>query len=274
MSNLITKGVGNNLRFKDQLSDQEVWIHKNSMSRYLRNNYGLTSQEYYNLIIYGDKNFIPRCSIEGCDNPVRFLRLLSGYLSVCSNDCNNKLRSININNYYLYRSPEKEIEHNERLSKSARLYHSNLTEERKNELSAIYSKGVKLAYSINPEYKEKISKSSTLMWMNRRNNPEKYKEVCRLHSERLRKTYENPSDARIKSQARRDQTYINKCYPRYTMMYLYIGETDNGLFKFGISHDPDYRVKFLKLRNPRILIKGKLNKISRLEYKLKTKLNL
>lgn len=73
---------------KDQLSDKEVWIHPRTWSKYLRNTYGITLQQYYNIIVHDDIDYSPVCSV--CNNEIPFRGLYRGYQTYCSKSCYHK----------------------------------------------------------------------------------------------------------------------------------------------------------------------------------------
>ena len=59
-------------------------IRSTDFSKYLLNDYALLPQEYYNLIIFGDINYIPKCPY--CGTPLRFQSLQRGYRKECDSD--------------------------------------------------------------------------------------------------------------------------------------------------------------------------------------------
>lgn len=69
-----------NNRYLDQI-DGVTYISSNYMSRYLINKYGITSQEYYNLIMYGNTSNTPKCF--RCGKPREFIKISHGYKSRC-----------------------------------------------------------------------------------------------------------------------------------------------------------------------------------------------
>lgn len=87
MSELIKRGEGNSMQFKDQLSDKNIWVYCKHFSRYLRSTYNLSQQEYYSLIVFGDKDYFPKCKTSDCNNSVEFYRLSSGFREYCCHEC-------------------------------------------------------------------------------------------------------------------------------------------------------------------------------------------
>lgn len=77
--------------YLDQLSEDIIYIKYNKLTKYLRDKYNLSQEEYYNLVVHGDKDFKHYCKCEGCNNEVRFKGLFSnqeGYYNCCSRKCN------------------------------------------------------------------------------------------------------------------------------------------------------------------------------------------
>lgn len=84
--NIVIKGEGKRKFYLDQLYPTEKWVHLFQMRKYLKAWYGLTLEEYYCLVVYGDKDFRPTCPIEGCDKILQFWNLSLGFKKTC---CNN-----------------------------------------------------------------------------------------------------------------------------------------------------------------------------------------
>lgn len=114
----------------------ENWIFKSNMSRYLMDKYNLTQQQYYNIVVYRDINYINKCGYCECDNSTEFKTLLMGYRRGCCPEHGNLAgwqdeerrahqaevgkHSMEIINDNLWNSPEYEEfrnEHSERMSK-------------------------------------------------------------------------------------------------------------------------------------------------------------
>lgn len=77
--------------YVDQLSDNDELIFTRQLNNYLLNKYNLTIREYYNLVVYGNKDHKIICN--KCGNELKFVNLLYGY----SNKC-NICKSINLIN--------------------------------------------------------------------------------------------------------------------------------------------------------------------------------
>jgi hypothetical protein len=77
-------GYGSGTWYLDQLSDEIIWISSKKLHYYLESKYGISCQEYYNIVVYGDINFIPRCPY--CNGYRKFWRISSGYYSTCASD--------------------------------------------------------------------------------------------------------------------------------------------------------------------------------------------
>lgn len=68
----------------DQLSEDSL-IFSRQLNNYLHDKYNLTIKEYYNLIMYGDKDYKVLC--KNCNSELNFISLSNGYSSKC-NECN------------------------------------------------------------------------------------------------------------------------------------------------------------------------------------------
>lgn len=97
--NLIIKPIGkieyNKGKYLDQI-DNKTYISSNYMSRYLRRKYNITTQEYYNLIMYGNINNTPKCYL--CGKPREFIKLSHGYKVRC-HECVNLCHEEKIKEY-------------------------------------------------------------------------------------------------------------------------------------------------------------------------------
>lgn len=85
------------IQYLDQLSDKDnIWICSGVFNRYLYKNYGLSSEMYYNLVIYGDIFYYPPCSNPNCNNHRTFISLSRGYHKTCgSKECRSFMSSVN-----------------------------------------------------------------------------------------------------------------------------------------------------------------------------------
>lgn len=82
---------------QDQLipEDGEIhWVKSQDLPSYLEERYGLTLQEYYNLVVYGDKDYVHKCMNSNCNNPTIWLGLSKGYQGYCSRACSGQVGSI------------------------------------------------------------------------------------------------------------------------------------------------------------------------------------
>lgn len=92
LGKLVYRGSGTRTEYLDQLKEEDAWISRAFMSRYLKRTYGLSIQEYYNLVVYGSKEATPKCPY--CGNNKAFYKLIYGYYYTCSShDCIRKKHS-------------------------------------------------------------------------------------------------------------------------------------------------------------------------------------
>lgn len=63
------------------------WIHKSWMEHHLRTHYGLTSQQYYNIIVHNDINYTHECENPECHELTQFKTLKIGYVQHCCREC-------------------------------------------------------------------------------------------------------------------------------------------------------------------------------------------
>lgn len=84
--------------YQDQLipeSEPIKWVSCTVFAKYLENTYNLSIREYYNIVVYDDINYQPKCSI--CGGNLFFYNLNKGYQEFCSHNC-RALHYINIYN--------------------------------------------------------------------------------------------------------------------------------------------------------------------------------
>lgn len=80
--------------YVDQLSEEFKYLPRgNGMKgilKYIKSKYGLSYQEYYSLVVYGDKDYRPKCPT--CGGPINKVgdRFYGGYKSYCSKECQYK----------------------------------------------------------------------------------------------------------------------------------------------------------------------------------------
>lgn len=84
---IIHKGEDRDMYYLDQLNKEIRWVYSRRMKSYLLNNYNLTPEEYYNLVVYGDKDYKERCKY--CNQPKEnFWKLSYGYRGdFCCHSC-------------------------------------------------------------------------------------------------------------------------------------------------------------------------------------------
>lgn len=71
---------------QDQLipkTEDTKYVALCNAANYFYRTYGITLNEYYNIIVHEDINYIPKCQLEGCNNIPEFRSLVLGYLSTC-----------------------------------------------------------------------------------------------------------------------------------------------------------------------------------------------
>lgn len=88
---IIKVGEGAGTHYLDQIRDDIKWISRSFIEGYLSREYDLTPQQYYNLVVYGDISFKPRCKY--CSNSARWWRISNGYYLTCSSECKSKSHS-------------------------------------------------------------------------------------------------------------------------------------------------------------------------------------
>lgn len=135
--------------YLDQLSDEEIWIASGVFVQYLNKTYGLNSKEYFNLIIYGNKDYIPLCK---CGLPRKFVSLSRGYSPTCGGrDCVSK----KLSNHAKSQHSDKES------TLSIALGNLHNSEEFKKSLSTRTRELNKKLWE-DPEYRKKMSENSKI----------------------------------------------------------------------------------------------------------------
>lgn len=67
-------------------------IRRSNIVEFINNKYGLTEEEYYNLVVNGNKDYRPKCP---CGNNLKFYGISKGYVTkYCSNKCSNIFKTI------------------------------------------------------------------------------------------------------------------------------------------------------------------------------------
>ena len=93
----------------DQLDPSGEWsYYKSYFPAAIQSGYGLTTREYYNIVVKGDINYQPKCANPDCDNDCYFINLRSGYSNCCCNSCHISWR-----NYKDWKNPEYREFHKE-----------------------------------------------------------------------------------------------------------------------------------------------------------------
>jgi len=82
---IIHRGGGFGTQYLDQLREDEKWVYAVELRRYLRSTYNLTIGEYYNLVVYDDKDKKHYCRI--CGKELPFYKLTKPYRQMCSMKC-------------------------------------------------------------------------------------------------------------------------------------------------------------------------------------------
>ena len=67
------------MEYLGQLSKEIKYVGKYKFVSYIRKTYGLSAEQYYNLVVEGDINAEHYCMNEGCSNKVHFKSLLDPY---------------------------------------------------------------------------------------------------------------------------------------------------------------------------------------------------
>lgn len=70
----------------------KVYSNSNKMMEDITRGYNLTEEQYYNLVVYGDKDAIHICSREGCNNNIPYRGFYEGFRNTCSTECTNLMR--------------------------------------------------------------------------------------------------------------------------------------------------------------------------------------
>lgn len=78
--------------YLDQLRKDETWVDSSIIEEYLKNTYNLSLQQYYNLIVFSDKNHVQLCHC--CKRKiVNFINLKDGYNKYCNQLCSTNGKS-------------------------------------------------------------------------------------------------------------------------------------------------------------------------------------
>lgn len=94
--------------YLDQLrSDKDKWVSSGWFTPYIKSRYGLSSKEYYDLVMGIESN--PKCKY--CGNLVPFVSLNIGYKTYCCHKCCLNYRNKYHNPTTIYGSPMKNKHH-------------------------------------------------------------------------------------------------------------------------------------------------------------------
>lgn len=242
----------------DQISDEDnVWFYHKS--EYLMKTYGITIEQYYRLCMYGSVFTVPICKY--CGKQLQFRELNYGYYPVCSKkDCKTRYRSegswlrtekmldmaskkMTMYNKSIWDSLNKnerseKIKKNKTKMSSDFKSHLSVTRKNKSLLSRICNKVFTTSCKM-------IGRELTSLAYTK-----DYKIVCRWTKEAFM-TYGEPND----------------------ICEFYIATAGNK-FKFGISHNSDYRAKSAEYDNIKVIFRSSRINIAELEYLIKMDLKI
>jgi hypothetical protein len=129
---IITKGEGKRMKYLDQVwLDDGTWIGAFHMRSYLQKYYGLTMQQYYNILMYGDPNKTPICR---CGKKLKFLNFSHGYTKTCCDEvCENELHRLAgiryATEFWLNITKEEKKQFSAKMSEAYKRYRESLTLE-------------------------------------------------------------------------------------------------------------------------------------------------
>lgn len=75
--------ISKNRYYLDQLSEKEKWIYMKNIKSYLLDNYNLTLEQYYGLVVMGNKDWTPVCPYCG-NHGGHLISLYKGWASYCN----------------------------------------------------------------------------------------------------------------------------------------------------------------------------------------------
>lgn len=194
----------NDIYYQNQLEDiNNDFSMKFTKRKPIFNKYGLTEQEYFNLIVYGDKEFIPRCKIH--NKPLIFNGLNYGYSEYCGKECaeygRRLKRSIHLKNLY-------KIGKNPIYTKEHRC---------KADYSRFISKGLNgigSLYIAIPTYIENSIKIGISRDINRRSTA-----FNRVDYSRIEELYSGPIDKVASIEYKVKMNFIDKSLDTYTEVF-------------------------------------------------------
>jgi hypothetical protein len=84
-------------KYFDHLNpNNNIWIPKSKINKYLLNTYNLTQEQYFNIVVHNDINYKSYC--EECSKELRLKSLTKGYFRFCNQSCitTNRLKKENL----------------------------------------------------------------------------------------------------------------------------------------------------------------------------------
>lgn len=138
MGSIEKSKIGKMYKFKNQMdqSDDNLYTQR-QLESILSDKYGLTLEEYYNIIVYGDKDYIHECMNPECRKKLEFLGLHRGYKGTCNRECANRLHSyrmVDITKTGVYKGTSSFIKYNS--LESTRALRSNEAKRAKDDKSS------------------------------------------------------------------------------------------------------------------------------------------
>lgn len=255
---IITKGTGQDVSYLDQLCfSKEVYINFRKMKQYLRKTYNMSTIEYYNLVMFGDKKYVPLCPI--CNKPRRFNHknsISKGYIDTCGDiRCINECLSNTQHDRFSKMSKDE-------LSRQRKLSIHNMSDDTSKERTLKIS--AKLI-----EFNDNLS-DEQIKQRNQRNRNNILKYINSLSKEERQKITKVRFNYAVRCKA--DYTRFINTGSETDECVLYVAKLKNGL-KFGISSNIKVRSAISKFERYIILHESKRNDIALLEYKIKMKMH-
>lgn len=255
---IVTKGVGRDVSYLDQLCfSTEVYVNFRKMKEYLRKTYNMSTIEYYNLVMFSDKNYVPLCPI--CNKPRKFNHknsLSKGYLDTCGNiECINRCLS-NTQTKRFSKMSKNELSRQRKLS--IHNMSENTAKERSSKISA---KLIEYNANLNEEQVKQ---------RNQRNKNNMLRYISSLSKDE-RNEYAKVQyncDSRCKA----DYTRFVNAGNKDDICVMYVAKLNNCL-KFGISSNINVRSIIGKFKRYIIIHEAKRNDVALLEYKIKMKMH-
>ena len=86
--------------YLDQLRDDNKRIKDTHFQRYLKSIYDITIDEYYNIVMFNDINYIKKCANPTCNSIIKVYKLSYGANKCCCKGCASKLTMIGLHQKY------------------------------------------------------------------------------------------------------------------------------------------------------------------------------